>query len=64
MKTFCFEVAHGYGILRCVARANNKQEIIEAVKEETFEDLEGFDCIDTFESEELTVGYELLDIWE
>jgi len=64
MKTFAFEVAHGFKILRCVAGAESKEIVIDAIKNGTFEDLEGFDCIDTFDTEILTVDYELLDIWE
>ena len=63
MKTFAFEVAHGYEILRCVVSAKDEETVIKAANNGTFQNLKGFDCIDTFECEVFTEGYEFLTIW-
>jgi hypothetical protein len=64
LKTFAFEIAHGYKVFRCIAKAENEKEITDAVNNGTFEILEGFQHIREFDLDDLTEGYELLDIWE
>lgn len=59
MNTYNFEVAHGYKILRGYIVAGSKEEAIEAILRGEYEDI-----IDEFDTDELTVGYELVDIWE
>ena len=53
MKTYVFEVAHGYEVLKGVVDAKTK------ILEEDWEDI-----IDTYDVEECTIGYEIIDIWE
>ena len=59
MNSYNFEVAHGYKIFRGYISANSKEEAIEAILRGEYEDI-----IDEFDTDELTVGYELVDIWE
>lgn len=59
MNSYNFEVAHGYKILRGYIGADSKEEAIEAILRGEYEDI-----IDEFDTDELTVGYELVDIWE
>lgn len=59
MNSYNFEVAHGYKILRGYISADSKEEAIEAILRGEYEDI-----IDEFDTDELTVGYELVDIWE
>lgn len=59
MKTYGFEVAHGYEILKGVVDANSKEEAKAKILEEEWEDI-----IDSYDSEECVVGYEVLEIWE
>lgn len=64
MKTYGFQVAHGYVSMKCCANASGEREIIEAVKNGNFEALNGYDCIDEYDLDDFTEGYELTDIWE
>ena len=50
MNSFGFEMAHGYQILKGYVTAENIRE-------------EWDDIIDEFDSETLTEGYEIIDIW-
>ena len=59
MKTYGFEVAHGYEILKGVVNANSKEDAKTKILEEDWEDI-----IDTYDIEECTIGYEIIDIWE
>lgn len=59
MKTYAFEVAHGYEVLKGVVDANSKEDAKTKILEEDWEDI-----IDTYDVEECTIGYEIIDIWE
>ena len=59
MKTYVFEVAHGYEVLKGVVDANSKEDAKTKILEEDWEDI-----IDIYDVEECTIGYEIIDIWE
>ena len=59
MKTYVFEVSHGYEVLKGVVDANSKEDAKTKILEEEWEDI-----IDTYDAEECTIGYEIIDIWE
>ena len=59
MKTYGFEVSHGYEILKGIVDANSKEDAKTKILEEDWEDI-----IDTYDIEECTIGYEIIDIWE
>ena len=54
-----FEVAHGYKILRGYIGASSEEEAKEKILNEEWDDI-----TDEFETDELTVGYEIVDFWE
>ena len=59
MKTYVFEVAHGYEVLKGVVDANSKEDAKTKILEEDWEDI-----IDTYDVEECIIGYEIINIWE
>ena len=59
MKTYVFEVSHGYEVLKGVVDANSKEDAKTKILEEDWEDI-----IDTYDVEDCTIGYEIIDIWE
>ena len=59
MKTYVFEVLHGYEVLKGVVDANSKEDAKTKILEEEWEDI-----IDTYDVEDCTIGYEIIDIWE
>ena len=59
MKTYGFEVSHGYEVLKGVVDANSKEDAKTKILEEDWEDI-----IDTYDVDECTIGYEIIDIWE
>ena len=59
MKTYGFEVAHGYEVLKGVVDANSKEDAKTKILEEDWEDI-----IDTYDVEGCTIGYEIIDTWE
>ena len=59
MKIYGFEVAHGYEILKGIVDANSKEDAKTKILEEEWEDI-----IDTYDVEDCTIGYEIIDIWE
>ena len=59
MKTYGFEVSHGYEVLKGVVDANSKEDAKTKILEEDWEDI-----IDTYDVEDCTIGYEIIDIWE
>ena len=61
MKTFGFEVAHGYEILKGSVSAENKDGAIKKILNQEWDDiLDEFDL----ESDEPVKDYEIMDIWE
>ena len=50
---------HGYEILKGVVDANSKEEADMKILEEDWEDI-----IDSYDTDECTVGYEIIDIWQ
>ena len=59
MKTYGFEVSHGYEVLKGVVDAISKEDAKTKILEEEWEDI-----IDTYDTDECTIGYEIIDIWE
>ena len=59
MKTYGFEVSHGYEVLKGVVDANSKEDAKTKILEEDWEDI-----IDTYDVEECIIGYKIIDIWE
>lgn len=59
MKTYGFEASHGYEVLKGVVDANSKEDAKTKILEEDWEDI-----IDTYDVEECTMGYKIIDIWE
>lgn len=61
IKTFGFEVAHGYEILKGYVSAENKDSAIKKILNQEWDDiLDEFDL----ESDEPIKDYEIMDIWE
>ena len=58
MKSYSFEVAHGYQILFGCVTADTKEEAEKKILNEDWDDI-----IDEYDSETLTEGYEIVDIW-
>lgn len=58
MNAYGFEVAHGYEILKGYLKAESKEQAIEKIKKEEWDDI-----VDEFDVDELTEGYEVTDIW-
>lgn len=59
MNSFGFEMAHGYQILKGYVTAENIREAKQKILNEEWDDI-----IDEFDSETLTEGYEIIDIWQ
>lgn len=59
MNSFGFEVAHGYQILKGYVTAENIEEAKQKILNEEWDDI-----IDEYDSEILTEGYEIVDIWQ
>ena len=59
MKTYGFEVSHGYEVLKGVVDANSKEDAKTKILEEDWEDI-----IDSYDTDKCTIGYEIIDIWE
>ena len=59
MKTYGFEVAHGYEVLKGVVDANSKEDAKTKILEEDWEDI-----IDSYDTDKCTIGYEIIDIWK
>ena len=59
MKTYGFTVAHGYEILKGVVDANSEEEAKAKILEEEWEDI-----IDSYDTDECVIGYEIIGIWK
>ena len=59
MKSYGFLLAHGYKIMKGYVDAENKEEAKRKAINEEWDDI-----IDEDDTDELTVGYEVTDIWE
>lgn len=59
MNTYGFTVAHGYEILKGFVEAESESQARWKIVHEDWNDL-----IDTYDCDELTEGYEILEIWE
>ena len=59
MKSFGFEAAHGYRILKGYVDAESKEQAIEMIMDEDWDDV-----LDEYSTTELTEGYKIIDIWE
>lgn len=63
---YFFEVAHGYMIFRCYASASEDQiRSVFATNPKNLDDIDlpDFDCIDEFDTDTLTVGWDIVDMW-
>ena len=58
MNSYSFEVAHGYQILFGCVTASSKEEAEQKILNQDWDDI-----IDEYDSETLTEGYEIVDIW-
>lgn len=58
MRTFSFEVAHGYNILKGYVEAETENDARKMILNEEWDDI-----IDEFEKDEFTEGYDIVDIW-
>ena len=59
MNTYGFTVAHGYEILKGVVDAENGQMAKEKILNKDWNDV-----LDTYDCDEFTEGYEILEMWE
>jgi hypothetical protein len=59
MKSYGFLLAHGYKIMKGYVDAENQEEAKRKAINEEWDDI-----IDEDDTDELTVGYEVTDIWE
>lgn len=59
MKSYGFLLAHGYTIMKGYLDAENEEEAKRKAVNEEWDDI-----IDEYDADELTVGYEVTDIWE
>ena len=59
MKSYGFLLAHGYKIMKGYVDAENQEEAKRKAINEECDDI-----IDEDDTDELTVGYEVTDIWE
>lgn len=58
MKSYGFEVAHRYDILKGYVAAENKDEAERKILNEEWDDI-----IDEYDTDIFTEGYEIIDIW-
>ena len=58
MNCYGFEVAHGYEVLKGYLRAESKEQAVEKIKQEEWDDI-----VDEFDVDILTEGYEVIDLW-
>lgn len=58
MKTFSFEVAHGYEILKGYVEAETENDARKKILNEEWDDI-----IDEFDKDGFTEGYVIIDIW-
>lgn len=59
MNTYGFTVAHGYEILKGVVEAESESQTRDKILNRDWSDI-----IDTYDCDEFTEGYEILEIWE
>lgn len=59
MKSYGFLVAHGYQILKGYLDAESEDEAKEMILNEEWDDI-----IDEYDTEILTEGYEVTELWE
>lgn len=59
MKSYGFLLAHGYKIMKGYVDAENQEEAKRKAVNNEWDDI-----IDEDDTDELTVGYEVTDIWE
>ena len=60
MSSFGFEVAHGYQILKGYVSAENIKEAKQKILNEDWDDV---NIVDEYDTDYLTEGYEIIDIW-
>lgn len=58
MNTYGFTVAHGYEILQGVVEAESESQAKDKILNKDWNDV-----IDTYDCDEFTEGYEILEIW-
>lgn len=60
MKSYNFEVAHGYDVLKGFVEAESKEEAIKNIENEEWDDVYD-ECYGGWD--EPVKGYEIIDIW-
>lgn len=58
MDTYGFEVAHGYEVLKGFVEAESESQARDKILNRDWDDI-----IDTYDYNEFTKGYEILEIW-
>ena len=58
MDTYGFEVAHGYEIRKGFVEAESESQARDKILNRDWDDV-----IDTYDCDEFTEGYEILEIW-
>ena len=58
MDTYGFEVAHGYEVRKGFVEAESESQARDKILNEDWDDI-----IDTYDCNEFTKGYEILEIW-
>lgn len=59
MKSYGFLLAHGYRIMKGCVDAEDQEEAKRLILNQEWDDI-----IDEDDTDELTVGYEVVEIWE
>lgn len=59
MKAYGFLLAHGYRIMKGYVDAEDQEEAKRLILNQEWDDI-----IDEYDTDDLTVGYEVVEIWE
>jgi hypothetical protein len=59
MKSYGFLIAHGYKVLKGYLDAESEKDILQRFLDDEWDDI-----IDEYDTDVLTVGYELVEFWE
>ena len=59
LKSFGFEVLHGYQCFKGCVDADSKEDAIKMIENGEWDEI-----IDEYNTEGCTIGYEVTDIWE
>lgn len=59
MKSYGFLVGHGYQILKGYVKANSEDDATKKILSEEWDDV-----IDEYDKDDLTDGYDIIELWE